>query len=59
LHPVGMQDDGFTHFSTERCIPTECGQEDVTEIEYRPTKCKKGYRLVILRKTMTVKKGQA
>ena len=33
--------------------------EDVAEFEcYRPTKCKKGYRLVILRKTITVKKGQ-
>jgi hypothetical protein len=34
-------------------------QEDVAEFEcYTPTKCKKGYRLVILRKTITVKKGQ-
>ena len=33
--------------------------EDVAEIEYyRPTKCKKAYRLIILRKTITVKKGQ-
>jgi len=33
--------------------------EDVAEIEYyRPTKCKKCYRLIILRKTITVKKGQ-
>ena len=32
--------------------------EDVTEIEYHPTKCKKSCRLVILRKTITVKQGQ-
>jgi hypothetical protein len=32
--------------------------EDVAEIAYRPTKCKKSYRLVIVRKTITVKKGQ-
>ena len=33
--------------------------EHVAEIRnYRPTKCKKGYRLVILRKTITVKEGQ-
>jgi hypothetical protein len=35
------------------------GQEDVAEIEcYRPAKCKKGYRLILLRKTITVKEGQ-
>ena len=34
-------------------------QEHVAEFEcYRPAKCKKGYRLVILRKTISVKKGQ-
>ena len=34
-------------------------QEHVAEIEYyRPTKCKKCYRLIILRKTITVKEGQ-
>jgi hypothetical protein len=32
--------------------------EDVAEIEYSPTQCKKGYRLVMVRKTITVKKGQ-
>jgi len=32
--------------------------EDIAEFEcYCPTKCKKGYRLVILRKTITVKRG--
>jgi hypothetical protein len=32
--------------------------EDVAMIDYRPGKCKRSYRLVILRKTITVKKGQ-
>jgi hypothetical protein len=32
--------------------------EDVAEVEYCPTACRKNYRLVILRKTITVKKGQ-
>lgn len=32
--------------------------EDLTEVEYRPGKCKKSYRLVILRKTIHVKEGQ-
>jgi hypothetical protein len=33
--------------------------EEVADIEcYRPTKCKKGYRLILLRKTISVKKGQ-
>jgi hypothetical protein len=32
--------------------------EDVAEVEYRPLACKKSYRLVIVRKTITVKKGQ-
>ena len=32
--------------------------EDVAVVNYRPTACKRDYRLVILRKTITVKKGQ-
>jgi len=32
--------------------------EDIAEIKYKPTKCKKSYRLVILRKTISVKQGQ-
>ena len=32
--------------------------EDVAEVEYSPVACKKSYRLVIVRKTLTVKKGQ-
>jgi hypothetical protein len=34
----------------------EC--EDVAEVEYQPTKCRRSYRLVILRKTISEKKGQ-
>ncbi len=32
--------------------------EDVTEFEYRPTCCKKGYRMIALRKKIAVEKGQ-
>ena len=32
--------------------------EDIAEMDYRPTKCEKSYRLVILRKTISVKEGQ-
>lgn len=33
-------------------------QEHVTEIEYRPRKAKKTYRMIVLRKTIRVMKGQ-
>ena len=33
-------------------------REDVTEIDYRPVKCRRSYRLVILRKTISMEKGQ-
>ena len=33
--------------------------ESVAEIEYRPNKCKQNYRLVILRKNISVQKGEA
>ena len=33
-------------------------QEDVAEIDYRPSKCSRPYRVVILRKTIHVKEGQ-
>jgi hypothetical protein len=33
-------------------------REDVAEAEYRPGKCRQWYRLVILRKTISEKKGQ-
>jgi hypothetical protein len=32
--------------------------EDIAEFEYRPTKCKKTYRLVVLRKNLTTKQGE-
>jgi hypothetical protein len=32
--------------------------EDVAEIEYQPVKCQKKYRVVILRKNISVKKGE-
>lgn len=33
-------------------------KEDVAEFEYRPTACKKTYRMVVLKKTITVERGQ-
>ena len=33
-------------------------REDVTEMAYRPTACRKDYRLVVLRKTVAVERGQ-
>jgi hypothetical protein len=32
--------------------------EDVAEIEYRPSSCRKTYRLVIVRKNLTVERGE-
>jgi len=32
--------------------------EDVTEFDYRPGKCKKTYRIVALRKNLTIEKGE-
>src|SRR3989440_12481776 len=32
--------------------------EEVAEFNYRPTACKKTYRLVVIRKTIAVEKGQ-
>jgi hypothetical protein len=32
--------------------------EDVAEFAYRPTKCRKTYRIVVLRKNLSVEKGQ-
>ena len=34
-------------------------EEHVAEIEYQPTKCTRPYRLVIVRKTISVDQGQA
>jgi hypothetical protein len=33
-------------------------REHVAEFDYRPTKCKKSYRVVVLRKSLSVEKGQ-
>lgn len=33
-------------------------REHVAEFEYRPTKCKRSYRVVVLRKSLSVEKGQ-
>jgi len=32
--------------------------EDVAEVDYQPTKCRRAYRLVIVRKNLTVEKGE-
>lgn len=32
--------------------------EDVAEVSYRPTKCERDYRLIILRKNLSVEKGE-
>ena len=32
--------------------------EQVTEFEYRPSKCKKSYRMVVVRKNLSVEKGE-
>ncbi len=32
--------------------------EDVAEFDYRPTNCKKAYRMVVVRKNLTVEKGE-
>jgi hypothetical protein len=37
-------------------IKTTC--EHVVEFDYRPVKCKKDYRVVVLRKNLTVEKGE-
>ena len=32
--------------------------EDITEIEYQPNKCSRPYRLIIVRKNISVQKGE-
>jgi hypothetical protein len=34
-------------------------REDVTEVAYRPTACRRAYRLIVVRQTIGVEKGQA
>ena len=37
----------------------ELEQEEYTEFSYRPTKCSRDYRVVVLRKSISVREGQA
>jgi hypothetical protein len=37
---------------------TRLGSEQTAEFEYRPVKCQKSYRIVVLRKNLTVEKGE-
>lgn len=39
-----------------RCIRLE--SEEVSELQWKPTKCSKPYRLVVVRKSLTVERGQ-
>jgi hypothetical protein len=59
LNPLGKRENvkktivearGYRNMTLER--------EDVAIVDYRPVACERSYRLVILRKTITVKKGQ-
>lgn len=44
----------------ERCYKTfRPISEEVVEFEYRPTKCKRDYRIVALRKNVSVERGEA
>jgi len=45
-----VEERGYKNICLER--------EHVSEFEYRPVKCKSSYRVVALRKTLSVKKGQ-
>lgn len=45
-----VEERGYKNICLER--------EHVSEFEYRPVKCKDSYRMVVLRKTLSVKKGQ-
>jgi hypothetical protein len=46
-----IEERGYRHLELE--------QEEYTEFAYRPTKCSRDYRVVVLRKTISVKEGQA
>jgi hypothetical protein len=57
--PRGKRDNVKEKIVTERCFRNLILEyEDIAEIDYRPAACNRNYRLVILRKTITVKKGQ-
>ena len=45
-----IEERGYRHLELE--------QEEYTEFAYRPTKCSREYRVVVLRKTINVKEGQ-
>ena len=36
----------------------QLNSEDVAEFEYRPTECKRSFRMVVLRKNLTIEKGE-
>src|SRR3972149_11934444 len=43
----------------ERQFDNRClAKEEVAEFAYRPTKCRKRYRLIVLKKTLSMHKGQ-
>ncbi len=46
-----IEERGYRHLELEH--------EEYTEFAYRPRKCKRDYRLVVLRKTISVMEGQA
>jgi hypothetical protein len=57
--PRGKRENVKEKIVEERCYRNlVLEHEDVAEVEYSPVACKKSYRLVIVRKTITVKKGQ-
>jgi len=57
--PRGQRENVKERIVTEREYKNfRLEHEDIAEVEYRPTKCKKSYRLVILRKTISVRRGQ-
>ena len=57
--PRGRRENVKDRIVEEReFLKLELHHEDIAEVEYRPGKCKRPYRLVILRKTITVKRGQ-
>ena len=42
--------------TTQASIP-RLKSEEVAEFEYRPTKCKKSYRMIVVRKNISKEKG--
>lgn len=52
--PDNVKEEVVIRREYKRIVPKA---EDIAEIQYRPGKCKKTYRLIILRKTMDVLQG--